>query len=980
MFELILEAYKKLKSHVYYDNHSDIFLRKQLAEFENDPKFLLKIQSLVLNLEKISDIEDSEYLKKLLKKIDYVIMPKKWAVDNSDDECYITNNFEHEEYEIESVNTYIIAPVELHIIATAWVMGCGSYLDTLAGPEVYANRLYKKQFDIKLFKPYFNEYKKWRDKSIEEAKKCHERGQDVVIFSLDFQKYYYSVDINFQKLREDLIPVIKDNNKAELFLKILEKIVICYSEKLRSAKVITGISDGNILPIGILSSNILANWYLYSFDKQVKEHIRPLYYGRYVDDLLIVMAVDNLSINKNPSEKRREFLEKYLTESKVFREDNDYLVVTEDARMKLQKTKRKIFLLEGEKSGAFLDNFIKNIESSSSEYRLLLDDVNLDDDFISEAYSLIYTESSNKLRNVKAFDGNRFGISKYLAKLLFFSQYCINGKEMDNITKEIMRLFDGKHGLELNLLWEKIFAFLIVQNRKKEFYKLYIILKVLIGRTTLCKGNKKTNLPRLQKNMKEFLDGILSMSLALDYEFCEVFLKKNESFIWADDMRKMAQSFRKSNLLRHSYVPIPLLNFTNGATNEKFTNLLIRENDLLCVENNIRCKDECNFELDEQKKIYSPRFIQFYECVIFCLDKSFRQCKTDDDYWNEDRYWEEARKLYQEINGIDPGDIIPMIDPLEHEYKGLILKHIQLTQNEKTDKINIGVVNTKVHIENIKENILGRQNLSAERLLDLFKILNMATTEKCDMIVLPEVFIPYTWLPLLARYSRDKQCAIVCGLEHKFRHNREAYNFLATIVPFKDKEQYHHSLLKLRNKNHYSPSEIELLVNGGMEYREPKSNENSYDIFNWKGISFTCFNCFELADIQHRAAMRAKVDMIIAVEYNKDTNYYSNIAEAVSRDVHCYFVQVNSSDYGDSRIVQPTDNLSSNVLKLKGGENNTLLVGCLNIGKLRSNQILGRATGKKDKGSEVIFKPIPPNFDRDEVRKRMNLRPVKKSE
>ncbi len=45
-----------------------------------------------------------------------------------------------------------------------------------------------------------------------------------------------------------------------------------------------------ILPIGLLSSFVLANHYLKDFDERILHRFKPAYYGRYVDDILMVIA------------------------------------------------------------------------------------------------------------------------------------------------------------------------------------------------------------------------------------------------------------------------------------------------------------------------------------------------------------------------------------------------------------------------------------------------------------------------------------------------------------------------------------------------------------------------------------------------------------------------------------------------------------------------------------------------------------------
>ena len=108
-----------------------------------------------------------------------------------------------------------------------------------------------------------------------------------------------------------------------------------------------------------------------------------------------------------------------------------------------------------------------------------------------------------------------------------------------------------------------------------------------------------------------------------------------------------------------------------------------------------------------------------------------------------------------------------------------------------------------------------------------------------------------------------------------------------------------------------------------------------YDVITWNGIRYTIFNCFELANINHRGLFKSQIDVMLAVEVNNDTNYYGNIAEATCRDLHCYFIQSNTSEYGDSRVVVPKKTEEMNPVRVKGGENDTILTMKLDIGALR---------------------------------------------
>lgn len=60
-------------------------------------------------------------------------------------------------------------------------------------------------------------------------------------------------------------------------------------ENNRTNKEIDKLKSEHPIPIGMLSSNIIANWYLRTFDEKVNKYVKPAFYGRYVDDILIVL-------------------------------------------------------------------------------------------------------------------------------------------------------------------------------------------------------------------------------------------------------------------------------------------------------------------------------------------------------------------------------------------------------------------------------------------------------------------------------------------------------------------------------------------------------------------------------------------------------------------------------------------------------------------------------------------------------------------
>ena len=61
---------------------------------------------------------------------------------------------------------------------------------------------------------------------------------------------------------------------------------------------------------------------------------------------------------------------------------------------------------------------------------------------------------------------------------------------------------------------------------------------------------------------------------------------------------------------------------------------------------------------------------------------------------------------------------------------------------------------------------------------------------------------------------------------------------------------------------------------------------------------FVTYCCYKLTSIKLRQIFQGQADILCGVEWNKDTHYFGNIMEALSRDMYCYCVQANMSEYG----------------------------------------------------------------------------------
>lgn len=286
--------------------------------------------------------------------------------------------------------------------------------------------------------------------------------------------------------------------------------------------------------------------------------------------------------------------------------------------------------------------------------------------------------------------------------------------------------------------------------------------------------------------------------------------------------------------------------------------------------------------------------------------------------------------------------------------------------------IQVALANIPVLNTNIESSFLGHPNISRERLKSFNKLLNDLSRyrgkgdRQIDLVVFPEVSVPHAWESMLVAWARKHRIGVVCGLEHQVDNRGSALNQVLAALPYQTVSGHWACIPIRRLKRFYSPEEEFILLNEGLKIPVRKE---PYHLFKWRGASFTIYNCFELASIEDRSLFKGKVDFIVASEFNRDINYFSNVVESASRDLHCYVVQVNDSSFGDSRVVSPSSSEIMNPLRIKGGDNLTFLTMSLDLTALRTHQRKGYGLQKASKA----FKPTPPGFPLDEVHARINL-------
>ena len=1035
-------AYKKLKAAVFFDK-TQLPLRDQLVLFED--RIEKKLAGLESALFDGVDWEKTE--KEILDSIGVLVYPKKlipvdddMAIFNSDS---IAIKMDKPQYFID------LSPAG-HILGVLWVLEFGAKLDQNAGethttykgmyPHSYGNRLRKRLINPEtkdytyapgLFEPYFSQYQSWRDTALDYAKARLNAKQDALILTLDFKSFFYSVDIR-QPLFDSFVDSLGQENQVsgghkdwqKRLNNFVFKVIERYSQRLRNVHVDNtelSLGNRNVLPIGFLPSNILSNVVLTPFDNAVIEKWNPVYYGRYVDDIIIVDKVETnseiyqsaRSSDKNLRLNSDVIVNQFLCKTGVMDREKDkadkksgdgkdgkdryiYRISREtlrrgesnigDSYISVQDQKVRLFYFQSGATKALLNCFRSKIRENVSEFRLLpdLDTVIKHGDY-SELFQIKNEDSINKLRSVTGIELDKFALAKFLGKYRKVGGM-IQSKEEDAFAEDALMIFDERTLVENYTAWERLFEIFIVNHRLDIVEKLATRIISAINRyevsEAICRKREATHTALLLT-----LHSALCRTLSLVWgkkcnELIESISRKIEDTLvipatgdcpFAIDVLPLFD-LSQMNMARRAYC------------RTRMVNKYVLPVPIDCLLDKISLTDEDAVELcsltDAMSFINSDwhkkaDLYRYYPYMFLPQDISiamtYAEISAGKALPQPDKLAKQVKETFMLLNyplADDESRVFDLDNIKAGAIEGLPEKdergrcffatHVDCGEEKDHGKFRVAIGNAALKEANFRSALDLKPERGYTRYSDLRNMIDEAIHNNVDLLVLPENYIPFEWIPTLSRVCANNQLALVTGVEHIITTETcdcdkkgTVYNVTTVILPYK-RDDYKFAHIAFHNKVEYSPRELALIEG----YRYEAHRGNSYQLFCWKDVWFPVYCCYELTSIRDRAVFQTYADLVVAVEWNRDVPYFGSIVESLARDMHCYCVQANSSDYGDSRVMQPTDSVRRDIIKTKGGKNTCILYDEIDIKALRDFQVKSRELQEKD----GPFKQTPPDL------------------
>lgn len=915
--------------------------------------------------------------------------------------------------------------VPMHILSGLWINLVGHKYDAQLTSHAFGSRVrrhgratvldrpkgYYQYEAVGSFEPYFQPYRRWRDLGMAAIGRAIDAGDAVVALTLDFSSYYHNIDPSFMVDQEFLATIGLELSRWELeFTSSLVRALKAWG--LRAAAMFEP-DDANQashggLPIGLSAVRIITNVLLHQFDEGIIGSLYPVYYGRYVDDVFLV-------IRDSGRLKSTEDLWDHLqTSAPFFRRvesnaapgevDVDLGSYQGETRLRLEPTKQRVFFLKGQAGRDLLSNIAHQVRTLSSERRLmpLIDEMDASASARALAAATNAAEEPDVLRRADGLTLRRLGWALQLrsAEILardlkpsawidkrksFYDFACGHILRPDKILEHVdylarlislaVSLADWGHALRM------------YQRATGAIEALESAVK---GKTCRINGVGTTASDQVWSGFRQWVanacrEAILR-SLPWDSRVGESYRLTREArkvlrLVGVDpgEAVERALRLREADLAKRSYkehlrwdaqderARIPgeeeLPQVLSQRSDERYQDLYRflhstrGEEEMTGVRRvNPRCEHDNGEDVSLLPYLLATRPYTAQEVALYCPRECvFQPRGAALERWGA--YTHAVRGAWRapsEESDLDEPAALSL--PGDNDPAGIV----DLSERDDRPIIHLGITSLKTTAHSWAAAAAGRSDRSPSRYARLATIVNLAikADPRPSHLILPELSIPECWLETIASILLEAGISLIAGLDYEHYDVNEIGSSAALIL--RDDRLGFASSIQIRQpKLVAAPGEEEDLWRSyGKRWRQWQANR-SHPVYVHQGLHLGVLVCSELQNIRHRERFQGAVDLLTVLSWNKDIETFSSLVQSASLDVHAYIALVNNRTYGDSRVRSPRREAHErDVCQVRGGENDQLVVVKIDPTDLRAQQ--SRATRWKKAGDK--YKPAPEGF------------------
>ena len=872
--------------------------------------------------------------------------------------------------------------LDFHVLSTLWMLEVGHLFDEKLSECAYGNRLRRTQdgksmnkLSLGSFRPYLKPFRDWRDKGITAMQNALNAKKKIVALTADVSSFYHELNPDFMLNPGFFTEVLK----LEL-TEFQNKLHRLFIHALQEWAAATPLEKG--LPVGLPASAIVANMALIELDHFIERQVAPLYYGRYVDDILLVMengadfgstvelwewlfkrSNDTLGW-VNQEKKHIDFKPTYLSEGE------------RKSLVRFANGKNKVFILADEPGRILVDAIAHQIHERASEWRAMprlpKSATHVGTDLLAVTQS--DGETADNLRKADALTMRRAG---FAIKLRDFEAY-----ERDLLpvawTAHRHAFFQAftQHVLVLpNFFDLAVYLPRVIRlaTACEDFAKLRKIIETLQG---LCKqvqeqcdiavkawpkGKDKPDASEILKRWKDQLFTSIRESITAAFpprlskagkQEWQTYMANYGSVIdfdifssWPLSIRHFQTQQARLFSLDLAHMPFRFI----GLPKE-----MVAQRGIPAKKTIVRCDKAAELLPDDVLKgaWILAKWIGFKQ-LPQGLPFATRPFNLPELFIVNPHAYSEAEKesmqdVVLSVRGFELGEKAPLFDKN---------KVLQIPDGTAPRKYGIAVSSWQTNLGSWTASVMRMPDPDAERYVRLCWLLDgvIAQPRNSRYLILPELALPAHWFIRIARKLQGRGISLITGIEYLHASKSRVRNQVWAALSH---DGLGFSSLMIYRQDKQRPAlheEQELQRLAGLEMKPDKAWKTP-PIIQHGDLRFSMLICSELTNIRYRADLRGKVDALFVPEWNPDTETFNALVESAALDVHAYIIQCNDRQYGDSRIRAPyKDSWNRDVLRVKGGVADYCVIGEIDVQALRQFQ-------SSQRSPEKPFKPVPDGF------------------
>jgi hypothetical protein len=865
--------------------------------------------------------------------------------------------------------------LDFHVLSALWMMEVGCRFDEKLSKCAYGNRLRRtgdgkhvNEVSLGSFVPYLKPFRDWRDNGIRTMREALDTGKKIVAITADVSSFYHELNPGFM-LDPHFIAEVVGLELTET----QEKLHRLFIQGLQSWAANTPLKKG--LPVGLPAAAVVANSALLELDRVLEQQVVPLYYGRYVDDIMLVM--ENSANFRSKSELWNwlfahaggmlgwagEGQNEIAFRPPYFSQGHG------ESQIHFANDKNKVFMLAGEPGKALVDAIVRQIHERASEWRAMPRLPRSPEDVGTELLAATQSdgEAADNLRKADALTMRRAG-------------FAIKLRDLEAYERD---LFPDAWKAHRHAFFRAFIQHVIVLP---QFFDLAVYLPRVIRLATACEDFEYL---RKMLNALEHLCGRIRLDCEVKIKACPdrdlppqayIVDRWQEKLVWtlyeniaAAFPPRLTKSGRRSweeHILRsppinpalfvsikhlraeHSrlfsfdlahmpfrFIALPKeMVALRGIPGKRTVRMCGEANSLLphaIISGTEILAEWSGFKGLPNGFLFSTRPLNVPELFIL----------------NEEAFTE---------RGIAKTSVAMLtvrgfkLDGSPYFDRNNVL---HISDTKVPSKCGIAVSSWKTDLGSWAAAATRRPDPDVDRYARLNRLLDsvIAEPQHSRYLILPELALPAHWFIRIARKLQGRGISLITGIEYLHAGKSRVRNQVWAALS-------HDGLgfpsLMIYRQDKQRPAlheELELYRLAGVEMKPVKAWQ-SPPILQHGDFRFALLVCSELTNIRYRADLRGKVDALFVPEWNQDTETFNALVESAALDVHAYIVQCNDREYGDSRIRGPfKDSWRRDVLRVKGGVTDYCVIGQIDIHALRQFQSSHRSPGGP-------FKPVPDGF------------------